>query len=152
MDFTIIKKHEGFKSKPYLCPASVPTIGYGSTIYEDGKKIKLTDPEITPERAEKLLESHVIKRTLPIINKYVKRKLNNNELSALVSFVYNTGGGYNDKAGKWHPFNLFALIEHNEPESKMRAYWEACAVTGGGKKLNGLVTRRKEEVNLYLTK
>ena len=43
----LIKKFEGFKAKPYKCPAGVNTIGYGSTFYPDGSKVKLTDPEIT---------------------------------------------------------------------------------------------------------
>lgn len=35
----IIKKYEGFRNAPYLCPANVPTIGFGSTFYEDGSRI-----------------------------------------------------------------------------------------------------------------
>jgi len=35
----LIKKFEGFSSKPYLCPAGIPTIGYGNTYYEDGTKV-----------------------------------------------------------------------------------------------------------------
>jgi lysozyme len=29
----LIKKFEEFRSEPYLCPAGVPNIGYGSTYY-----------------------------------------------------------------------------------------------------------------------
>ena len=35
----LIKKFEGLKLKPYLCSAGVPTIGYGNTLYENGKKV-----------------------------------------------------------------------------------------------------------------
>jgi len=28
----LVKSFEGFFSKPYLCPAKVPTIGYGTII------------------------------------------------------------------------------------------------------------------------
>ena len=34
----LIKKFEGLKLNPYLCSAGVPTIGYGNTFYENGKK------------------------------------------------------------------------------------------------------------------
>ena len=34
----LIMESEGFRSAPYLCPAGVPTIGYGSTFYADGPK------------------------------------------------------------------------------------------------------------------
>ena len=37
----IIKKFEGFRAKPYRCPAGVATIGYGSTYYADGKPVKV---------------------------------------------------------------------------------------------------------------
>lgn len=51
----LIKDFEGLRLKPYLCSASVPTIGYGNTFYEDGTKVKLTDKPITNERAIELL-------------------------------------------------------------------------------------------------
>ena len=35
----LIKAFEGLFLKPYLCPAGIPTIGYGNTFYENGKKI-----------------------------------------------------------------------------------------------------------------
>ena len=51
----LIKRFEGFRAKPYLCPAGIPTIGYGATFYEDGSKVKLIDPAITEPRAVELL-------------------------------------------------------------------------------------------------
>ena len=36
----LIKKYEGFSSTPYLCPAKVPTIGYGATYYPNGKVLQ----------------------------------------------------------------------------------------------------------------
>ena len=46
---------EGFSSPPYIpTQGDVPTIGHGSTQYEDGRKVKLTDPPITRKRAEEL--------------------------------------------------------------------------------------------------
>ena len=43
----LIKKYEGFSSKPYMCPANVPTKGYGSTYYPNGTKVKLSDDKIS---------------------------------------------------------------------------------------------------------
>ena len=53
----IVRRFEGFRASPYLCPAGVPTIGYGSTRYEDGSKVSLTDPPITQERADQIMLS-----------------------------------------------------------------------------------------------
>jgi GH24 family phage-related lysozyme (muramidase) len=46
---------EGYSPTPYIPTAGdVPTIGHGSTRYEDGTPVKLTDKPITPQRAEQL--------------------------------------------------------------------------------------------------
>ena len=47
----LCKQFEGFRAKPYLCPAGIPTIGYGSTYYADGRKVTLQDE---PIRSRKL--------------------------------------------------------------------------------------------------
>ena len=56
---SICRRFEGLYLKPYLCPAGVPTIGYGATFYQDGKKVSLRDKPITREQAEDLLMYHL---------------------------------------------------------------------------------------------
>ena len=41
MGLELIKEFEGFSANAYLCPAKIPTIGYGNTFWEDGRKVKL---------------------------------------------------------------------------------------------------------------
>ena len=48
---SLIKKFEGIKLKPYLCPAGIPTISIGCTYYEDGTKVKMTDASISQAKA-----------------------------------------------------------------------------------------------------
>ena len=48
---SLIKKFEGVKLKPYLCPAGIPTISVGCTYYEDGTKVRMTDAPISEARA-----------------------------------------------------------------------------------------------------
>jgi GH24 family phage-related lysozyme (muramidase) len=46
---------EGFTPGPVIpTKGDVPTIGHGSTRYEDGRPVKLTDPPITRKRAAEL--------------------------------------------------------------------------------------------------
>ncbi|MNZ79335.1 hypothetical protein D3C78_979360 [compost metagenome] len=46
---------EGFAPAPHVpTKGDVPTIGHGSTRYEDGSPVRLTDPPITRERALQL--------------------------------------------------------------------------------------------------
>lgn len=51
----LCKEFEGFSAKPYLCPAKVPTIGYGCTCYPNGKKVTMQDKPITEPEALELL-------------------------------------------------------------------------------------------------
>ena len=51
----LLKQLEGFRSKPYLCSAGLPTIGYGSTRYTNGVRVSLRDPEISEAKAVEML-------------------------------------------------------------------------------------------------
>ena len=68
----LIKQFEGLSLTPYLCPANIPTIGYGNTFYEDGTKVTLKDKPITEQRASELIEYIVNKTFSDNINKVVK--------------------------------------------------------------------------------
>ena len=48
----LCRQFEGYRAKPYLCPANVATIGYGSTYYADGRKVTLEDPPMDEPTAE----------------------------------------------------------------------------------------------------
>lgn len=49
---------EGFSARPYVpTRGDVPTIGFGSTRYESGTPVRLTDPPITRDRALQLARS-----------------------------------------------------------------------------------------------
>ena len=62
----IIKKYEGCRLSAYKCPAQVWTVGYGTTVYPDGTKVKEGDT-ITQEKAEALLLDYVINKIMPNI-------------------------------------------------------------------------------------
>lgn len=134
----LIKHFEGFISKPYLCPAGVATIGYGSTKYADGKKVKLNDKAINENEATLLL-----KNTLTIyeniVNKKVKVQLKQSQFDALVSHTYNTGGSN----------TLFNLINNEANDESIKKWFETKYISANGKVLKGLVERRKSESKLY---
>lgn len=87
---TLIKHFESCKLKPYLCSAGVPTIGWGSTYYPDGRKVTMKDPGITQEAADALFLA-----TLAPFQKAVAEQLPRGypwQLEgALVSFAFNVG-------------------------------------------------------------
>ena len=138
----LIKQFEGFSSSPYLCPAKIPTIGYGSTYYEDGTKVTLKDKPITEQRATELLEFVANKTFSENINKVVKVPLNQNQFDSLVSFAYNIG----NKNFNWSTLLKKLNLSDYEGASLEFGRWNQA----NGKILNGLVSRRQKEKELFL--
>ena len=137
----VIKEFEGYSSKPYLCPSGIPTIGYGNTMYTNGERVTMDDPEIDQKEANKMLLD-----TIKTVEKQVKSvlevKLPAHKLAALISFTYNVG------IGNFSNSTLLAWVNSNPdfpriPEQFRR--WNK----GGGKVLNGLIRRREAEIELW---
>lgn len=89
----LCRRFEGFYPRPYLCPAGVPTIGYGATFYEDGRRVTLRDPAIDQKRAEELLLWHLQKRFLPAVAVLCPGVDDPERLAALLDFTFNLGDG-----------------------------------------------------------
>jgi len=85
-----IAVHEGYRDKAYIpVPGDVPTIGYGSTTYEDGTRVKMNDT-ITRKRAEELLGNKISSFERGI-KACIQVPLSQNEYEAYVSLSYNIG-------------------------------------------------------------
>ena len=138
----LIKQFEGLSLKPYLDAVNIPTIGYGSTYYEDGTKVTLKDKPITEERATQLLEVIANKTFSENINKVVKVPLSQNQFDALVSFAYNIG----NKNFNWSTLLKKLNLSDYEGASQEFGRWNQA----NGKILNGLVLRRQKEKELFL--
>ena len=138
----LIKYFEGLSLKPYLDAVGNPTIGYGNTYYENNQKVKMTDPSITKERAEELLENIANQDFASFVNRYVNVELNQNQFDALVSFTYNLGPVNFRNSTLLKKINLkdFDGASNEFPK------W----TRAGGKVLRGLVTRRNKERDLFL--
>lgn len=139
----LIKEFEGFSSTPYLCPAGIATIGYGSTYYEDGTLVTMEDEPITEERATELLQYTTDKIFGSFVNKVVKIEINQNQFDALVSFAYNLGN---------QSLKESTLLRHlNDGNYEDAANQFTRWVRAGGKTLAGLVRRRNAERELFLS-
>lgn len=137
----IIKQYEGFRAKPYLCPANVPTIGYGATYYLDGRKVKLSDPAISESDADKLLDKMLVKYE-DAVNRYVQVPMTQNQFDALVSFCYNLG--------QENLRNSTLLKKLNNKDYNGAADQFLRWNRAGGKVLAGLTKRRTDERKLFL--
>lgn len=145
--YELIKKFEGFRSSPYKCSAGVPTIGYGSTFYLDGKKVTMNDKPITQSTAFALLVNVVEKNFELGVTKLAANKvrLTQNQFDALVSFAYNLGLANLEKS------TLLKKVLVNPNDPTIRAEFNKW-VNANGKPLQGLINRRKEEADLYFKK
>lgn len=134
---------EGCKLDSYLCPAKIPTIGWGNTFYESGRKVKI-DESISQERADRLFE-WVAESFATQVRQLVKVQLNENQFSALVCFAYNLG------VNNLRSSTLLKKVNANPNDPEIFTEflrWNKA----GGVVLNGLVKRRQAEGNLYYQK
>lgn len=133
----LIKKYEGCKLTTYSCPAGVPTIGYGHTGSDVHKGMV-----ITQEQAEILLDKD-IEKVVTQINTVVKVTLNENQMAALISFVFNLG------LGNFQHSTLLKKINYKMFDSAAQEFgrW----IRAGNQILPGLVARRKEESIIFST-
>jgi lysozyme len=136
----LMRRFEGFYSRPYLCPAGVPTIGYGSTYYENGVRVTLTDEPVSKDRAEALLLWAVKTVYLPQVIRLCPGLNDADKLAAIIDFTYNLGGSNLKVSTLRRKIN-----EQKWEEAKTELLkW----VRGGGKVLKGLVIRRTAESEL----
>lgn len=132
----LIKHHEGFSAKVYICPAGYPTIGYGHLIlsHED------FSGGITKSQAEKLLR-HDVQIAERAVLRLIIVPLTEGQFNALVSFTFNLGAGALQRS------TLRRVINRDDhdavPQQFMRWVW------ANGRKLKGLIRRRGDEAVLY---
>lgn len=137
MAAALCRRFEGLYLTPYLCPAGVPTIGYGATRYLDGRPVRLSDPAITRDAAERLLDLQLERIYLPAVLALCPG-LAGARLAALTDFTFNLG--------------VSALRASTLRRRVNAGDWEAVPgemrrwVRVGGCVLRGLVLRREAEI------
>lgn len=145
----IVTKWEGWhkalpdgRAKPYLCPARVPTLGFGSTYYLDGTKVKMTDDAITKEVGRQLLLRQLDRPYAAAVDRVIKVKIHPYMRAAAISLCYNIGCAAFAKS------TLVRRINARE--------WSGCPEAfkrykiGGGRILTGLLSRRIDEAGLFM--
>lgn len=132
----LIKKYEGCRLKAYKCPAGVLTIGYGHT-----NNVRIDDV-ITQAEADKLLDIDIVIKEKEV-NSVLRVPVTQGQYDALVSFAFNLGIGNLKKS------TLLRLINQGKYKNASNEFsrW----VHAGGKVLAGLVKRRNEEKELFLS-
>lgn len=137
----LCKRFEGFSSKPYICPAGYPTIGYGTVYKPDGTKVTMADPSISKETALAWLLSELrgnymmgVLKASPNLIAYPTI------LAAITDFAYNLG------VPRYRASTLRKRISEQDWEGAITELHKW--VYGGGRVLRGLVLRRQAEAQL----
>src|SRR5690606_21810939 len=116
---------EGLRLNAYLDQAKppVPTIGYGSTFYEDGTKVKMGD-KITKERALELF-ANIAAKFERGVDKVVTSNINQNQFDALVSLAFNIG------LGAFEGSTLLRKVNANPNDPSIKQAIESWKFAGG---------------------
>ena len=137
----LCRKYEGYRAKPYLCPANVATIGYGSTYYVDGRKVTLQDPPMDEPTARALLLVELEHTYLPgVLRNCPILITDERKCNSIVDFAYNCG------VGRLQTSTLKRKINASDWDGakEQLMLW----TKGGGKVLPGLLKRRISECAL----
>ncbi|AWC81184.1 MULTISPECIES: lysozyme [Serratia] len=137
----LIKRFEGLELKAYQDSVGIWTIGYGWTQTVDGKKIA-PGMRIDQATADRLLKCGVVQYEQGV-NQLVKVRITQGQFDALVSFAYNLG---------LRSLSTSTLLRKLNDGDKQGAADEFGRwVNAGGKRLDGLVTRRAAERRMFLS-
>jgi GH24 family phage-related lysozyme (muramidase) len=91
--FVSIAMHEGYTDRAIIPTRNdVPTVGLGSTVYEDGSKVKLND-RITPVRAIVLASNHITREEQSFRRSLPDVELHQGEYDLYMDWVYQFGIG-----------------------------------------------------------
>lgn len=155
---------EGYRDKPYLCSASMWTIGWGHVLYQDQIKLPLVRKEgytgpLRPEYQLKPEDNRVwskeelvkiFKDDLVSFERGVLRLAPNldspehqHKFDACVAFAFNVG------LGNFQRSSIRQCIKREDWEGAAEAFMQW--TKAGGKVLKGLVRRRGAEKALFLS-
>ncbi|WP_441368263.1 lysozyme [Acinetobacter lwoffii] len=136
----LICNFEGLRLKAYDDGVGVWTIGYGTTKYPNGIRVKKGDT-CTLDQAKAYMQND-LKAFEQTVSSAVKVPINQNQFDALVSLAYNIGST---------AFKNSTLVRQlNEGNYNAAANQFNVWVNAGGKRMQGLVNRRAAERTLFL--
>ena len=159
----LMHRYEGFRNKPYLCPAHIWTIGYGHVLYQEQIRLPVVrvpdkhTPMIRKEMPLKPEDNRVWSKEE--INELFRVDVESFERGVLrlVPGCVGRQGSFDALVSISYNFGLGNLQRSTIRMRANRGDWEGAAdafrvwTKGGGKVLPGLVKRREAEIALFLT-
>lgn len=158
----LMHQYEGYRTKPYLCPAHIWTIGYGHVLYQEQIKLPVVRKEgytgmirkemplkpednrvWTKEEIEKLFADDVTSFERGVLRLAPPVAGRQGAFDACVSFAFNAG------LGTFQRSSIRIKLNRGDWEGAADALLLYCM--GGGKILAGLKKRRDAEKALFLS-
>lgn len=136
----LIKRFEGFSPTIYTCAAGYPTVGYGHVVAASERSRFVAG--ISDSEGEELLRRDVRIAEISVL-RLIQVPLTDGQFDALASFTFNLGAGALQRS------TLRRVVNRGEHDAVCRelSKW----VLAGGRRLAGLVARRRAEARLYGT-
>lgn len=148
-----VRGHEGNPLTCYLDPVKVPTIGTGFTMRSKAVRAALAKrgitklipgkTKITAEQSDEIFAEVLAAEFEPAVVANSPADRLQQQMDAAVSVVYNLGTG----AMGWQWADLWRAGNVSAAAAYLASHYN----TASGKKLAGLVRRRKEEADLFRT-
>jgi len=139
---------------PYVDPVGIPTIGIGTIMYPNGKRVTMKDGPISEKQAYEYMNYELNEKEDAVARMEQRAGLffNQDQFDALVSMAYNCGIGILEVGTSLRT----ALMSRDlkKIESAMNLYVKGTVGKGIFRRkitLAGLVRRRKSEFTLYST-
>jgi lysozyme len=158
----LMHRYEGFRSRPYLCPARIWTIGYGHVLYQSQIRLPVARTEnyvgfirkeypLRPEdnrvwtknEIEELFAADVASFERGVLRLVPGCAGHQGRFDALVSFAFNAGLGNLQRS------QIRIRANRGDIEGAADAFMQW--TKAGGRELPGLVKRRADERRLFLT-
>lgn len=152
--YELIRHFEGLRDigsdgriRAYLDPVGIPTIGWGTIQYKNGRKVKMGDV-ISIAEAEELLEWEVGEKARAVAGMIAASeiRLTQGQFDALVSFAYNLGTGALSGSTLLRKLRMGHMLAASDEFLK----WNKGRINGKLVELRGLTRRRKSERALFL--
>lgn len=149
----MLKHHEGVRVRPYRCPALLWTVGVGHVIdqshigvkFDERKNLPIPpgwDRSLSMQEVDQLLADDLAKFERGVL-RMCPSGLNQSRFDALVSFAFNVGLGNLQRSS--------IRMRHNRGDYEGAAQAFMMWTKAAGKTLPGLVKRRQDERDLYLS-
>lgn len=136
-----LENEEGFRGKPYKCAAGRDTVGFGTVItpaeVEKYNKVPMTREEARQRMLKKVDE------IIFVIQKTVTVQLNQNQVDALIIFIYNIG------VNAWKKSTLLRKLNNRAFQEAAKEFRRWCH-DDDGQVIPGLLKRQERTAELFL--